>query len=71
MVKCALCGHEFDERALACHSQCPMAQGCAIICCPNCGYQVGDEQKSGVAGLIRRMQSALERRGPKRTEAGR
>ena len=68
-MKCELCGFEFDERTLVCHVRCPMAAGCAIICCPNCGYQVVDEQKSGVAGLIRRAQSALAGRGSKKPEA--
>ena len=61
MIKCALCGCEFDEQALACHSQCPMSNGCAIICCPNCGYQVVDESKAWGASLIKRALSRLRR----------
>lgn len=66
-MKCSLCGYEFDKDALACHAQCPLAQGCHIICCPNCGYQVVDETKSGtiqllrkITGTVRRWQSATE-----------
>ena len=40
-MNCALCGYEFDKDGLNCHSKCPMSDGCHIICCPNCGYQVG------------------------------
>ena len=54
MIKCALCGYEFDEKAMACHSQCPMSEGCAIICCPNCGYQVVDESKTWGAMFLRK-----------------
>jgi Fe2+ transport system protein FeoA len=61
MIKCALCGYEFDEQALACHSQCPMSAGCAILCCPNCGYQVVDESKAWGASLIKRALSRLRR----------
>lgn len=62
MMKCALCGYEFDEAGLACHSRCPLAKGCAIICCPNCDYQVVDEQKSGTVALARKIQTWLTRR---------
>jgi hypothetical protein len=66
-MKCSLCGYEFDKDALICHAQCPLAQGCHIICCPNCGYQVVDETKSDtiqllrkIKGTVRRWQSATE-----------
>jgi ferrous iron transport protein A len=61
MVRCALCGFEFDEQAMLCHSQCPLADGCAILCCPNCGYQFVDESKSSLAGWLRGL---LARRKP-------
>ena len=52
---CQLCGYKYDETKLICHSACPMAEGCAIVCCPNCGYQVVDESKSNLAKLLRRV----------------
>ncbi|MBM4424113.1 MAG: hypothetical protein FJ030_12090 [Chloroflexi bacterium] len=52
---CSLCGYEYDETNMACHAACPMSNGCAILCCPNCGYQVVDESKSGLAKLLRRL----------------
>ena len=60
-MKCALCGYDFDEMALVCHIQCPLAHGCAIICCPNCGYQVVDETKSKTVALIHKLQEIVER----------
>jgi hypothetical protein len=30
-------------------------QGCHLVCCPNCGYQMVDESKSGIARLLRRL----------------
>ena len=35
---CALCGARFGHGHLAC-SGCPLAAGCEIVRCPNCGYQ--------------------------------
>jgi Fe2+ transport system protein FeoA len=32
-----------------------MGSRCNLICCPNCGYQVVDESKSWLAGLLRRL----------------
>lgn len=52
-MKCPLCGYQYDKDRLACHAACPLAGGCAIICCPNCGYQMVDESKSGLAKLLR------------------
>jgi Fe2+ transport system protein FeoA len=59
-VRCRLCGHAFDAAALACHGSCPLGARCTLICCPNCGYQVVDESRSGVARLLRRVLRATD-----------
>lgn len=59
MMKCQLCGYEFDKENLACHVGCPLAQGCAIICCPKCGYQVVDEDRSAMVSALRRLKERL------------
>ena len=58
-MKCQLCGYEFDKTNLACHASCPLAKGCAIICCPNCGYQVVDEERSGMVNTVRKLKERL------------
>lgn len=58
-MRCPLCGYEFDETLLSCHSSCAFNETCGIICCPNCGYQVADERKSRLAEALRRV---LQRR---------
>ncbi len=57
MIACPLCGYEFDATGLSCVASCPMAalQGCHLVCCPNCGYQMVDERKSGLAQWLRRV----------------
>ena len=62
-MNCPLCGFKFDETALTCTAACPMAavQGCNLLCCPNCGYQMVDERKSGLAQFLRRVLKAVER----------
>lgn len=53
-IRCKLCGFAFDPAALACHTSCPLHQHCNVICCPNCGYQVVDEQRSQAAQWLAR-----------------
>jgi Fe2+ transport system protein FeoA len=54
-MRCHLCGHAFEPVGLACHASCPLGARCSLICCPNCGYQVVDESKSGVVKALRRL----------------
>lgn len=54
-MRCELCGHGFEASQLVCHASCPLGSRCSLICCPNCGYQVVDESKSGVVKALRRI----------------
>jgi Fe2+ transport system protein FeoA len=56
-MRCPLCGHEFDETVMSCHSSCVFNENCGIICCPNCGYQLVDEQKTRLATALKRWLS--------------
>jgi Fe2+ transport system protein FeoA len=53
-MRCPLCGYEFDAAQMTCHTSCTFNQQCAVICCPNCGYQMLDESKSRIAGWLRK-----------------
>lgn len=35
---CTLCGARFTHDGLSC-SACPLSAGCAVVRCPNCGFQ--------------------------------
>ncbi len=61
-MNCPLCGYDFDETDHACQAKCPMAavQGCSLVCCPHCGYQMVDERKSGLAQLLRRAWQVIQ-----------
>ncbi|MBL8145228.1 MAG: ferrous iron transport protein A [Anaerolineae bacterium] len=54
LTQCPLCGQAFDAAALACHVSCVFNERCAIICCPNCGYQLPDARRSVLAEALRR-----------------
>ena len=58
-MNCSLCGYQFDKDALMCHARCPLAEGCHIICCPNCGYQVVDERQSSTIKLFQKLKERV------------
>jgi Fe2+ transport system protein FeoA len=58
MIRCQLCGFEFDPDQLTCHPACPLHSRCNLICCPNCGYQAVDASRSRAAGWLRRWWKA-------------
>lgn len=53
-VACGLCGHRFAPAAetMGC-PRCPMARGCAILCCPRCGYEFVTESR--IVNFFRRL----------------
>ncbi len=40
---------------MQCHSACPMNESCAILCCPQCGYQMVDDSRTKLASRLRRL----------------
>lgn len=52
---CQLCSYEFDESQVAGCSSCALNKHCAIICCPNCGYQSVDESQSKLTQALLRI----------------
>lgn len=52
-MHCPLCNFEFDEQEMTCHTSCAFNRQCAVICCPNCGYQMVDESRTRIASWLR------------------
>ncbi len=44
-MKCALCGHEFEEKSAGACNGCPMSGACHMVRCPNCGYDTPAEPR--------------------------
>jgi hypothetical protein len=57
---CGLCGNRFTHGGLVCGT-CPMETGCALVRCPNCGFQF--PRSSSVVDFFRRL-TAWFRRTP-------
>jgi hypothetical protein len=53
LERCGLCGAEFDAAEKGCRPSCPMSSGCAVVCCPHCGYSF--PQEVGLARLLRKL----------------
>jgi len=53
-ITCIMCGHTFDPQAHAACKSCPLHSGCQLVCCPACGYQLINPQRSGLARLFMR-----------------
>lgn len=51
-MRCAMCGYEFEQSELICHSACPLGAHCMVVCCPRCGYSTVDPARSS---LTRRL----------------
>ena len=54
-IHCPLCSFEFLPAGDACHTGCPLAGNCHIICCPNCGYQMVDTTRSRLVSWLRKL----------------
>jgi Fe2+ transport system protein FeoA len=54
-IQCPLCSFEFLPVGDACHTGCPLAGHCHMICCPNCGYEMVDATRSRLAGWLRKL----------------
>jgi hypothetical protein len=78
-----MCGHSFTrEEGAACRTGCPVAGGCGMVTCPNCGHEHAPESKlvSLVKRLVRRepprpagepASGPVVRRDPRTPEASR
>jgi hypothetical protein len=58
LEKCPLCGHAFHADAERCRPACPLAKGCHMTCCPQCGYGFPQEH-AGLAGVLKRALTRL------------
>jgi len=57
---CPLCGCAFDPKGQGCRPSCPLAGGCAVVCCPRCGYSFPQVDR-GLAGILKKALVRLGR----------
>jgi Fe2+ transport system protein FeoA len=49
LMTCSMCGHVYDPAGADACAACPLHTGCAMTCCPACGYTAVDPHRSGLA----------------------
>lgn len=54
-LNCPLCGHRFKSDEAASCQTCPLLSDCAMVCCPQCGYQMVDVKRSTWGRLISKL----------------
>jgi hypothetical protein len=55
MTLCPFCGHSFDARQHVACQACPLQKSCLLVCCPACGFELVDVQKSTLATWAARL----------------
>ncbi|HRL10786.1 MAG TPA: FeoA domain-containing protein [Aggregatilineales bacterium] len=68
VTHCPLCGYDFNDGDMACHTSCVFHNHCSIVCCPNCGYQLPDENRSHLADLFKRLTGRKEEQPEPRSQ---
>lgn len=55
-ITCSFCGHAFDpaDAQAACQT-CPLQNGCRLVRCPACGFEMVDPRSSRLARLAARL----------------
>lgn len=55
VVHCPICGHRFDPGENEACGNCPLHQGCTIVCCPACGYSTIDPGRSKLVQIAKTL----------------
>jgi hypothetical protein len=50
-----MCGHNFDPAGHHACAACPLQPGCQLVCCPQCGYELVDINKSRLVQIASRL----------------
>ena len=66
-ITCSMCGHHFDPSGLAACGSCPIQSGCLAVCCPNCGFETVDVNRSRLAQWFSAI--LLKKNNPNTTES--
>jgi Fe2+ transport system protein FeoA len=56
-ITCSMCGYTYiSSQHKACQG-CPINQGCSMVCCPKCGFEMIDPQKSAGYKIVTRIRN--------------
>lgn len=63
-ITCPMCGFHFDPAVNRSCTSCPLQPGCQLVCCPNCGYEAVDPDRSTLARTANRLFRKLQQEKP-------
>lgn len=56
-ITCQFCGYQFDPNENNVCRACPLQRDCQLVCCPNCGYETVDVQRSKLVSFFAKLLS--------------
>jgi len=56
---CGMCGQRFNPDEHSACRRCPLAPGCQLVCCPTCGFESVNPQRSVLASNTLKISQAL------------
>ena len=56
-MACPMCGQSFDPRENVACGSCPLNVGCALACCPSCGFSNADPAQSWLVRAFEKLTS--------------
>lgn len=61
LIKCAVCGMEYDPVENPSCGTCPLHRGCSMTCCPQCGSSNINVHQSRLVNFTKRLFSGGKR----------
>jgi len=55
LITCPMCGHTYDPAMHQACRTCPLNRGCTLACCPACGYETVDPNRSTLVNFFHRL----------------
>jgi hypothetical protein len=67
-ITCTMCGYKYKPSGLHSCQSCPINHDCSLICCPNCGFQSVDIEKTKFTKFISSLWGTKIRENKKNEE---
>jgi len=63
LLVCGMCGQRFNPDEHSACGSCPLAPGCQLVCCPTCGFEMVNPQRSTLVRGAQKVTQALRSLG--------
>ncbi|MFM8322441.1 MAG: hypothetical protein ACKOC5_16125 [Chloroflexota bacterium] len=59
-MTCSMCGHRFDPAQNVACGACPLSGGCQLVCCPACGFEQVNPDRSAVVRFFKNLKKRMQ-----------